>query len=158
MLVNSVPLVFIGGINVLPDIFFRSNLNQIDSMRVHEKDHATIFRGLVESRSGRLCYAHKLFFWGGLFYGVLVGFMGLRAIGISTYTIENIVDEEFNIALEKLKGDSELYNKIKLVQLEEQEHRKTGEELAGSKFVLAGFIQRLAKAGAYTAKYMASML
>jgi ubiquinone biosynthesis monooxygenase Coq7 len=138
--------------------FFRSNLNQIDSMRDHESDHATIFENLLVNRNGRLCYGHQLFFWGGLFYGVLVGFIGLRAIGISTYTIENIVDHEFDIALEKLKGDSELYNQIKIVQLEEREHRKTGEELAGSRLMLAGFIQRLAKAGAYTAKYMASIL
>jgi len=138
--------------------FFRSKLNQIDSMRDHESGHATIFENLLENRNGRLCYGHQLFFWGGLFYGVFVGFMGLRAIGVSTYTIENIVGNEFNIALEKLKNDPELYSQIKKVQLEEQEHKKAGEELAGSRLMFTGLIQRFAKIGAYTAKYMASIL
>lgn len=138
--------------------FFRATISDLDDMRSHEKDHASIFRTLLEERNGRLCFAHQLFFWGGIFYGVIVGLLGLKAIGTSTYTIEEIVNQEFELALEKVKADNSICNKIRAIQIEELEHRDSGKELAGNNYFLSGFVERLAKMGAYTAKYVASHL
>lgn len=138
--------------------FFRSTLSDINCMRDHEKDHAIAFEQLLKNRNGRLCYGHQLFFWGGLLYGVFIGLFGLKAIGISTYTIEKIVNDEFDIALVKVQSDAQLYDKIREIQLEEQAHKQSGQNMAGSGFALAGFIRRVAKIGAYTAKHMASIL
>jgi len=138
--------------------FFRRNLEELDNMRFHEKDHASIFKGILHDLDGRTCYAHKLFFIGGLFYGVLVGLLGVRAIGVSTYTIENIVNDEFDVALTKLEQEKELSKKIKEIQLEELEHRDSGKDLAGSNYFLEGAVARVARMGAYTAKHLAAAL
>jgi len=138
--------------------FFRANLSNLDNMRFHEKDHASIFRNLLKERDARLCFAHQLFFIGGLFYGVIIGLLGLKAIGTSTYTIEEIVNDEFELALIKLESDSSICTKIRAIQLEEQQHRDSGKELAGNNYALFGVVERIAKTGAYTAKYLASSL
>ncbi|MCD8523859.1 MAG: demethoxyubiquinone hydroxylase family protein [Saccharospirillaceae bacterium] len=138
--------------------FFRKNLAELDNMRFHEKDHAAIFSSLLKERNARLCLGHQLFFLGGLIYGVAVGFLGLRAIGTSTYTIERIVDEEFDIALPKFYREKTISDKIRAVQLEEKEHRDSGLELAGEQYFLSGFVETIAKTGAYTAKFLASSL
>jgi len=138
--------------------FFRATLSDLDNMRSHEKDHASIFRTLLKERNARLCFAHQLFFIFGLFYGVIVGLLGLKAIGTSTYTIEEIVNQEFELALEKVEADNLICNKIKAIQIEELQHRDSGKELAGNNYFLSGFVERLAKMGAYTAKYVASRL
>lgn len=138
--------------------FFRANLSDLDSMRLHEKDHASFFRNLLEERNARPCFAHQLFFIGGLFYGVATGLFGLKSIGTSTYTIEEIVNHEFDYVLEKLKSDSELCKKIRAIQLEEQQHSESGRGLIGNNYFLYKSIKRIAKAGAYTAKYLASLL
>lgn len=138
--------------------FFRATLSDLDDMRSHEKNHASIFRSLLKERNGRLCFGHQLFFVGGLFYGVLVGLLGLKAIGTSTYTIEGIVNDEFDLALEKVKSDSTICSEIRAIQVEEQEHRDSGKELAGEKYFLSGVVTRIAKLGAYTAKHIAAFL
>lgn len=138
--------------------FFRENLAELDNMRFHEKDHAHIFKGLLEARSERLCYASRLFFIGGLFYGVIIGLLGLRAIGTSTFTIENIVNKEFELALRRLQCDELLCSTIREIQLEEQQHRDSGKELIGSNYPLFRLVEKLARAGAYTAKTIASRL
>lgn len=138
--------------------FFRANLSDLDNMRFHEKDHVSIFRGLLKERNARFCFAYQLFFIGGLFYGVTVGLLGIRAIGASTYTIEEIVNKEFELALLKLENDRAICTKIRAIQLEEQQHRDSGKELSGSHYALFGVVKRIAKAGAYTAKYFASSL
>lgn len=98
-----------------------------------------------------------MFFIGDLFYCVIVGLLGLKAIGTNTYTIEEIVNEEFELALFKLEIDSSICTKIRAIQLEEQ-HRDSGKELAGSNYALFWVVKRIAKTGAYTAKYLASSL
>lgn len=138
--------------------FFRATLSELDNLRSHERDHASLFRSLLNERGGRLCFAHQLFFIGGLFYGVIVGLLGIKAIGISTYTIEEIVNEEFELALSKLKNDASLCTKIRAIQLEEQQHRDLGKTFAGNSYALDGVIKRMARAGAYTAKYFAASL
>ncbi|MEI4549476.1 demethoxyubiquinone hydroxylase family protein [Pseudoalteromonas spongiae] len=138
--------------------FFRSNLAELDSMRFHEKSHAEIFKNELSKRDSRTCYAVQLFFWGGLFYGVFIGLFGLKSIGTSTSTIESIVVHELDKVLEKLDVRSSLYTTIKEVQLEELEHNDSGKELAGENFWLSGFISRIAKVGAYSAKNLASIL
>jgi ubiquinone biosynthesis monooxygenase Coq7 len=138
--------------------FFRATISDIDDMRSHEKNHASIFSNLLKERNGRLCFGHQLFFVGGLFYGVIVGLLGLKAIGTSTYTIEGIVNDEFDLALEKVKSDSTICNEIRAIQVEEQEHRDSGKELAGGNYLLSGVVTRIAKSGAYTAKHLASLL
>lgn len=138
--------------------FFRANLSELDDMRFHERDHASIFKSLLKERGARLCFAYQLFFVGGLFYGVIVGLLGIKAIGASTYTIEEIVNEEFDLALLKLKSDDSLCVKIRAIQVEEQQHRDSGKELAGRNYALGGVIKRVARAGAYASKYFASLL
>lgn len=138
--------------------FFRTNLAELDNMRFHEKDHAEIFSSLLKKRNARLCFAHQLFFLGGLIYGVIIGLMGLRAIGTSTYTIEKIVDEEFELALPKFIGEKDISDKIRAVQIEEQQHRDSGQDLAGENYMFSRFVERIAKTGAYSAKYLASLL
>lgn len=138
--------------------FYRTQLSDLDNMRFHEKDHASIFRGLLEKRNARLCFAYQLFFLGGLVYGVIVGLLGLKAIGTSTYTIEKIVNKEFDLALIELKNESLICAEIKAIQLEEQLHRDAGKELAGNDYPLYCLVEKLAKTGAYTAKYLASSL
>lgn len=138
--------------------FFRASLYDLDAMRLHEKDHASIFSDLLKERNARFCFAHQLFFIGGLFYGVIVGLLGLKAIGISTYTIEKIVNEEFDIALDKLQSDKSICDKIKEIQLEELQHRDSGKILAGDKYPFSVVVERIAKSGAYTAKFLASSL
>lgn len=138
--------------------FFRTNLAELDSMRFHEKSHAEIFENELASRGARTCYFDKLFFFGGLFYGVFIGLFGLRSIGISTSTIETIVVHELDEVLEGLDSTSALYTTIKNVQLEEMEHKNSGKELAGKGFWLQSFVSNIAKIGAYTAKNLASIL
>ena len=138
--------------------FFRTNIFELATMRFPESDHAHIFRNLLTENNARLCFLYQLFFVGGLFYGVVVGLLGLKAIGTSTYTIENIVNDEFNIVLNKLKNQDAICNKIREIQLEEQQHLEAGKELAGDNYYLSRLVQGIARAGAYTAKYMASVL
>ncbi|MDX1452585.1 MAG: demethoxyubiquinone hydroxylase family protein [Oleiphilaceae bacterium] len=138
--------------------FFRTNLAELDTMRFHEKDHAKIFSSLLKTRNARLCFGHQLFFLGGLIYGVIVGLMGLRAIGTSTHTIEKIVDQEFELALPKFQCEKNISDQIRAVQLEERQHRESGRELARGPYLLSGFVQKIAKTGAYTAKLLASSL
>jgi demethoxyubiquinone hydroxylase (CLK1/Coq7/Cat5 family) len=138
--------------------FFSANLPDLDNMRFHEKDHAAIFRRLLQERNARLCFAYQMFFIGGLLYGVIVGLLGLKAIGTSTYTIEKIVNEEFDLALHKLKSETTICTKIRAIQLEEQQHSDSGKKLAGNNYLLSGLVERIAKTGAYTAKYVASSL
>lgn len=138
--------------------FFRSTIPALEEMRFHEKDHAQIFKDLLKSRNARLCYGHPLFFFGGLVYGVFIGLFGRRAIGVSTQTIENIVNTEFNIALEKFKTEVQIYNQILAIQQEELHHQSTGERLAGNSYFLSRTISKVAMAGAFTAKFLASHL
>lgn len=138
--------------------FFRTNLAELDSMRFHERSHAEIFANELANRGARTCYLNKLFFWGGLFYGVFIGLLGLKSIGISTSTIETIVVHELNEVLEGIDSTSELYSTIKNVQLEEMAHKDSGKELAGEGFWLTSFVSNVARVGAYTAKNLASIL
>lgn len=138
--------------------FFRENLAELDNMRFHEKDHAFIFKGLLEERNERLCYANRLFFVGGLFYGVAIGLLGLQAIGTSTFTIEKVVNEEFELALQKLQGEEFICGKIREIQLEEQQHRDSGKKLIGNNYPLFRFVENLARKGAYLAKNIAARL
>jgi len=138
--------------------FFRTSIFELDTMGFHESDHAEIFRNLLLDHQARLCFLYPLFFVGGLFYGVIVGFLGLRAIGTSTYAIENIVNDEFYIALKKLKNQDAICKKIREIQLEEQQHLEAGKQLAGDNYFLSRLVQVIARSGAYTAKYMASVL
>lgn len=138
--------------------FFRTRLEDLDSMRFHEREHSYIFARLLAERGWRQCYFSGLWFWGGLFYGVLVGMLGLKAIGTSTAVIERIVDHEFELALSRLTDEPEICQIIRQVQIEEREHRTRGELLAGdvvSKNSVAG---RVARLGAYTAMHLAKSL
>jgi len=137
---------------------FRTNLSDFDDMRFHEKDHVSILKNLLKERHARLCVAHQLFFIGGLFYGVIIGLFGLKAIGTSTYAIEKIVDEEIELALLKLKNEQAICSQIRLIQLEEVQHQDSGRKLAGHRYFLSCAIERVAGIGAYTAKYLASSL
>ena len=138
--------------------FFRKNLAEIDSFRFHEKSHAKTFANLLSDRDHRKCYFSWLFFWGGLFYGVFVGLLGLRAIGTSTHTIEQIVDAEFGEALEKLKDEQAISRVIAEIQAEERGHREAGAALAADGHFLSGPVSKVARAGAYTAKFAAAHL
>jgi 3-demethoxyubiquinol 3-hydroxylase len=94
----------------------------------------------------------------GLFYGVLIGLCGLKAIGTSTYTIEKIVDEELELALCKLRDEPSICNQIRLIQQEEVQHKNSGQKMAGQRYFLSNSIERVASIGAYTAKFLASSL
>ncbi|WP_415882799.1 demethoxyubiquinone hydroxylase family protein [Neptuniibacter sp. QD34_54] len=138
--------------------FFRANLAELDNMRFHEKSHATTFKELLKARNARLCIANSLFFFGGLFYGVTIGMLGIKAIGTSTFTIESIVMKEFDIVLCQLPQNDPVYAEIQKIQHEEQEHQQSGQQLAGGSHFFAPAVEMIAKFGAYTAKYLASKL
>ncbi len=138
--------------------FFRANLSELDGMRFHEKSHADIFRNELVIREARTCHANQVFFCGGLLYGVFVGLFGLRAIGVSTRTIEGIVVHELDKVLMQLDTESALYNKIEQVKMEELAHKESGNVLANEQFWLARYVEKFASLGAYTAKHLASIL
>lgn len=138
--------------------FHRHSLAELGQMKTHEKEHASIFRELLKSRESRLCLGYPLFFWGGLIYGVVIGLLGLKAIGTSTYTIETIVDKEFDIALAKLNSYPSICKTIRQVQLEERQHREAGSAMATHNNLLSKLVEKIAQLSAYTAKGMASIL
>jgi len=137
---------------------FRQAIPELDDMRSHEVNHVRIFRQLLDDRKSRPCFAYQVFFWGGLFYGVLIGLLGLKAIGQSTNTIESIVIKELDTALETLSFDESIVDVIQQVKIDEMSHQSTGSEIAGERFMLSGLVVKLATAGAYTAKNLASVL
>lgn len=138
--------------------FFRTNLDELDSMRFHEKSHAEIFKRELQIRNARTCYASQIFFWGGLFYGVFIGLFGLKSIGTSTSTIESIVVYELDQVLNSLDPSASLYAVIDGVKLEELEHKDSGLNLVKGSFFLEGFISTIARLGAYSAKHIADLL
>lgn len=138
--------------------FFSSSIPDLDKMRFHEKDHTSIFMKLLIDRNARACIAYKLFFFAGLIYGVLVGLLGIKAIGASTSAIEEIVNIEIEIALEKFKSEPHTCELLRAIQLEEKQHQDSGEKLVGCSYALYKPVQSIAKAGAYTAKNLASLL
>ena len=138
--------------------FFRTNLNQLDGMRNHEIEHAMIFEQLLADKKVRKCFGSSMFFWGGLFYGVFIGLFGLRAIGASTSTIENIVNKEIELSLLKLESEQSISDELKRIQQEELEHKRCGDELAGANESDLNYIKRIANFFAYTAKYLAQKL
>jgi ubiquinone biosynthesis monooxygenase Coq7 len=137
---------------------FRQALAELDKMRSHEKNHVGIFRNLLDDRKLKPCVAYPLFFWGGLFYGVFVGLLGLRAIGESTKTVESIVVKELGDSLVELAHDKEIVRVIQEVKIDEMNHQSVGAEYSGESSRFLGFVSRIAKNGAYTAKYFASIL
>jgi len=138
--------------------FFRTNLAELDSMRFHEKSHVEIFKNELINRNAPTCHMSQLFFWGGLFYGVFIGMLGLKSIGISTSSIESIVVHELDLVLEKLDDKSSLYSVIHQVKLEELEHKNSGKKLAGKNFWLSSFVSKFSRFSAYSAKNLASVL
>ena len=138
--------------------FFRATLQQLDSMRSHERGHADLFAKLLAERGWRRCHLSGLWFWGGLLYGVAVGLLGLKAIGTSTAVIESIVDHEFQMSLVRLVNEPGLCQIIRVVQLEERAHRSCGEDLANNVISDRSLSGRLARAGAYTAMHIAERL
>ncbi|MGA6097568.1 demethoxyubiquinone hydroxylase family protein [Stutzerimonas marianensis] len=138
--------------------FFRSSIPDLDDMRLHEKDHTSIFMKLLMQRNARPCFAYKLFFIAGLIYGALIGLLGIKAIGASTSAIEEIVNIEIEIALGKFKGEPHICELLRAIQLEEKQHQDSGNRLVGDGYVLYKSVQSIAKAGAYTAKNVASLL
>lgn len=138
--------------------FYRSSIADLDNMRLHEKDHSSIFMGLLAHRKIRPCFAYKLFFLGGVVYGALVGLLGIKAIGASTSAIEGVVNIEIEAALEKFKDEPRICELLRAIQLEERQHQESGENLAGIDYVLHRPIQRIARVGAYAAKKIALLL
>ena len=138
--------------------FFRATLEQLDSMRSHERGHAELFASLLAERGWRRCHLSALWFWGGLFYGVIVGMLGLKAIGTSTAVIESIVDHEFEMSLARLAHEPEFCRTLRVVQAEERAHRSYGEHLVNGPIPDRSLPGRLARVGAYTAMHLAERL
>lgn len=137
---------------------FRQALYELDEMRSHEQNHVEIFRGLLDDRKASPCFAYKIFFFGGLFYGVIVGLLGLRAIGESTKVVESIVIHELNVAAKKLSHDECLVEVIQKIRIDEVSHQKTGVQLLGHSYSLSRIVTKLATVSAYTAKNLAYLL
>jgi len=91
-------------------------------------------------------------------YGALIGLLGIKANCASTSAIEGIVNIEIEIALGKFKGEPHICELLRAIQLEEKQHQDSGNRLAGNGYVLYKPVQSIAKAGAYTAKNVASLL
>ncbi|MDH1261968.1 demethoxyubiquinone hydroxylase family protein [Pseudomonas sp. GD03944] len=113
---------------------------------------------LLVSRSARPCLAYRLFFFAGLIYGALIGLLGIKAIGASTSAIEEVVNLEIDVVLKKFKGEPHVCELLRAIQQEEKQHQDSGERLAGSDYALYKPVQTIAKAGAYAAKNIASLL
>ncbi|NOQ77342.1 MAG: hypothetical protein GQ475_06070 [Methylococcaceae bacterium] len=69
--------------------FFRANLSDLDNMRFQEKGPCVYFQGFAKRAKRSVLFCASIVFVGGLFYGVIVGLFGLKAIGTNTYTIKN---------------------------------------------------------------------
>ena len=138
--------------------FFRTNIMQLDGMQNHEKEHSKVFEELLANKNIRTCYGSNVFFWGGLFYGVFIGLFGLKAIGTSTSTIENIVNDELELSLLILKDEKEISGIVRKIQLEELEHKRCGEVLSGGATSELKIIKIIANFCAYTAKFIAQKL
>jgi demethoxyubiquinone hydroxylase (CLK1/Coq7/Cat5 family) len=138
--------------------FFRNSLPQLDEMRLHEGKHLQIFAALLAERGLRTCYGFRLWFFGGLIYGALVGLLGRRAVGVSTATIERIVDAELELAHRQFSGETALGQVLREVQEDERQHQQMGEALAENAQLLAVWVTRLARFGAYTAKNISARL
>ena len=70
-------------------------------------------------------------------------------------TIEGIVDNEFEAALNRIQAWPDLCVLVRAVQLEEREHKASGEIFSAGRVDEATFIGKIARAAAYTAKYAA---
>jgi len=138
--------------------FFRRTLGDLDHMRSHEVTHADIFMKLIQERNYSPCLAYSLFFWGGLFYGVAIGILGLKAIGTSTYTIESIVNEELDASIESLVGETDIVRVLKEVQQDEIKHQAAGKSFADKPYLLESVVAKMARLGAYSAKRLAIIL
>ena len=138
--------------------FFRRTLNDLDHMRSHEINHADVFLKLIKDRNFTPCRASSLFFWGGLFYGVFIGFFGLKAIGTSTHTIESIVNEELYHSMAQLNGEQEILAILKEVQQDELAHQNTGATIAAKPHFWQKIVTVIAHKSAYAAKRLASVL
>jgi len=137
---------------------FRQAIPELDDMRSHELNHVDIFRRLLAERNGQPCFAYRGFFWGGLIYGVAIGLLGLKAIGESTRTIESIVVRELDIAMVALEHEDAIVRVLQQVKTDELEHQSAGDDLAGNAYKLSGFVAKIATTGAYSAKYLSSLL
>ncbi|MDP3847171.1 MAG: demethoxyubiquinone hydroxylase family protein [Pseudomonas sp.] len=138
--------------------FFRAKLEELDCMRFHEREHSEIFARLLREYGFRQCYLAFLWIYGGLFYGVFVGAFGLKAIGRSTATIEDIVDREFDNSLKQIQQWPAVCDIVRAIQIEEREHKASGELFAGDTIEAKSIIVNIARAGAYAAKHLAETL
>lgn len=64
---------------------------------------------------------------------------------VQTLILLKIVNEEFDLALHKLESDNPICTEIRVIQLEEQQHRDSGKELAGNNYPLSGVVARITK-------------
>ncbi len=138
--------------------FYRKQIEKLDEMRLHEKGHANIFQGLLKEYGSRKCYLSSLWFFGGLLYGVAIGAFGIKAIGISTLTIEKIVDSEIEVSINNLKEYPNVCKILRNVQIEEREHAACGEVFSNCAGIERSKIATVARLGAYAAKNMAILL
>lgn len=98
----------------------------------HEIEHCSRFREAMPQRAARPCRIMALWGNGGLVLGFLTGLLGRRGIWVCTAAVEAAVHRHLDDQLYFLKDrDSDLYDLIKSIQIEELAHLHYAEERIG---------------------------
>ena len=69
-----------------------------------------------------------------------------------------IRDRELDIAMVALEHEDAIVRVLQQVKTDELEHQSAGDDLAGTAYKLSGFVAKIATTGAYSAKYLSSLL
>jgi ubiquinone biosynthesis monooxygenase Coq7 len=91
----------------------------------HEQKHRNIFELELARRGQRRCRSYMLCGIGGYVLGLLTGLFGKRAIGATTYAIENVVLKHLQAQVAALgERDSAAVIAIQKIVDEEEEHKE----------------------------------
>lgn len=98
----------------------------------HEREHCSLFLEAMPQRAARPCRIMTLWGNGGLVLGFLTGLLGRRGIWVCTAAVEAAVHRHLDDQLYFLKDrDSDLYDLIKSIQIEELAHLHHAKERIG---------------------------
>ena len=143
------------GHRVVAKLFYPKIISDLDEMHAHECEHFSIFGDLIKTRGSRRVTFPIIWCVGGIAYGLIIGTLGVNSIWVSTATIEDIVNTELEIAAKFFKeNDSQIYDAVNKIKIDEELHR----DIASERAVFTGMLPKLIRKSATKLSYMAKYL
>ncbi|KAB8066824.1 demethoxyubiquinone hydroxylase family protein [Janthinobacterium violaceinigrum] len=97
-------------------------VQELRAIRVHEREHRTIFHDVLERRGLPRCRSYYLCATGGYVLGIVTGLCGARAISLTTVAVERVVLRHLRHQLAMLSDDDDASGAITAILRDEQEH------------------------------------